>query len=168
MGGLAVGIIAVLFFRTFTRSTKAAKEERPAPRVCMERMRDNATVPTKAYMAAGIDVYAAESHVLPSGTSTPVPIGWALLAPPGTYLRVAERSGLAIKGIGVGGGVIDADFTGEAQVILRNFGREPFDVAEGAKIAQIVPTVVENADLEEVLQLPQTERGERGFGSTGN
>jgi dUTP pyrophosphatase len=81
---------------------------------------------------------------------------------------VAPRSGLANKHfIDVGAGVIDYDYRGNVGVILFNFGKEPFKVTKGDRIAQLICERIWYPDIEECETLCDTERGEGGFGSTG-
>lgn len=87
--------------------------------------------------------------------------------PDGLYGRVAPRSGLAVRhGIDVGAGVIDADYRDELRILLFNFSSEPFHIAEGDRIAQIVFERIAQPSLAEVEALDATSRA-GGFGSTG-
>jgi len=96
-----------------------------------------------------------------------VETGIAIGLPEGTYGRLAARSGMARKmGIAVGGGVIDADYTGEVKVILRNHGEADCVFKAGDRIAQLIVEKVANADAMEVHDLGVTERGNMGFGSS--
>jgi dUTP pyrophosphatase len=121
--------------------------------------------------AAGADVYAAvrETLTLLPGARALVPAGFCLAIPPGYEVQVRPRSGLALK-FGVtllnSPGTIDADYRGPVGVILANFGTEPFPVARGERIAQLVLARVERAVFEESSELDLTARGEGGFGST--
>ena len=91
-----------------------------------------------------------------------------MATPPGTYARIAPRSGLAHKKfIDVGAGVIDADYRGVVGVILFNFGEEDFAVAPGDRIAQMILEKISYAPMAEVDTLDDTDRGAGGFGSTG-
>lgn len=95
----------------------------------------------------------------------------AVICPPGTYGRVAPRSGLAWKNsIDVGAGVIDADYRGNVGVILFNHSDADFEVKKGDRIAQLILEKIVYADIEEVemgADLDKTARGAGGFGSTG-
>ena len=86
-----------------------------------------------------------------------------------TYGKIEGRSGRAVRnGIIIGGGVIDSDYTGEIKVILINTGNQPFVINKGDRIAQlIIQQHMLNPQFEKVESLPNTERGENGFGSTG-
>lgn len=120
--------------------------------------------------AAGLDVVAAESLTLPPGGRHAVATGFAIAIPAGYEVQVRPRSGLALKnGITCLNtpGTIDSDYRGEVKVILANLGAEPFEVARGERIAQLVPAPVLKARFSEVKELGGTTRGEGGFGSTG-
>jgi dUTP pyrophosphatase len=88
--------------------------------------------------------------------------------PPGTYGRIAPRSGLALKYfIDVGAGVVDSDYRGPLKVVLFNHGEVPFIVKIGDRIAQLICEKIEYPELREVVSLKDTLRGNGGFGSTG-
>jgi len=132
-------------------------------------------VPLPRYMtagASGLDVCAAVDADLPiaAGAVALVPTGLCLEVPAGYEVQVRARSGLALKhGISLANGVgsIDSDFRGELGVILVNFGREPFVVRRGMRIAQLVVARVERARVAVVEALTETARGAGGFGHTG-
>ena len=120
--------------------------------------------------AAGMDVRAAEDVTLAPGARRAVATGLALAIPPGFEIQVRPRSGLALKhGISVLNtpGTIDSDYRGELKVILINHGAEPFVIARGDRVAQLVLAPVVQAAWEEVADLDHTARGTGGFGSTG-
>lgn len=99
-----------------------------------------------------------------------VPTGLYLALPQGTEAQVRPRSGLALKkGITVlnAPGTLDADYRGELCVILVNFSSEPFEICDGERIAQLVIARCEQAQWEQVESLDETERGEGGFGHSG-
>ncbi len=120
--------------------------------------------------AAGFDIAAAEELTIAPGSVAAIATGFALAIPAGFEGQVRPRSGLALKhGVTVlnAPGTIDADYRGEVKVILINHGTEPFRVARGDRIAQLVVAPVTPARFESVNVLPQSERGPGGFGSTG-
>ena len=124
--------------------------------------------------AAGMDLLAAVPTGVPlqlaPGARALVPTGLVLQLPPGFEAQVRPRSGLALRhGITVlnSPGTIDSDYRGEVQVLLANLGSEPFAIARGERIAQLVVARVEQARLVEVAALAPTPRGAGGFGSTG-
>lgn len=122
--------------------------------------------------AAGADLHAAvdEPVTLVPGGRALLPSGLAMALPEGWEAQVRPRSGLALKhGVTVlnSPGTIDSDYRGEVGVILINHGDAPFTVARGDRIAQIVFAPVAQPALIEVTDLPKTQRGSGGFGSTG-
>ncbi len=146
----------------------------PAPiAIRLTRLPHGNGLPLPAYAtpgAAGMDVVAAEDHVLAPGARHAVATGFAIAIPEGYEVQVRPRSGLALKhGITCLNtpGTIDSDYRGEVKVILANLGGEPFTIARGERIAQLVPAAVQRAVFEEVAALDDTARGGGGFGSTG-
>ncbi len=128
----------------------------------------------KSEYAAGLDLSAAvpadQPLMLPSGGRALVPTGLALELPVGFEGQVRPRSGLAYRhGVTVlnAPGTIDADYRGEIQVLLINFGNEPFAVNRGDRIAQLIIAPVAAVSLEQVKTLTATQRDAGGFGSTG-
>lgn len=139
----------------------------------IKRLSANAVLPTRGSVyAAGLDLSAAESLCLPAGQRVLVKTDLSIACPPGTYARIAPRSGLAYKnGIDVGAGVIDADYRGPLGVILFNFGEEDFVIQQGDRIAQLILEQIVLPDVVECVgndDLPAVGvRGAGGFGSTG-
>ncbi len=122
--------------------------------------------------ASGMDLRAAVSGpvTLAQGERALIPTGLHIALPAGTEAQVRPRSGLAIRhGVSMlnAPGTIDADYRGEIRVILINLGQEPFTVARGDRIAQLVIAPVLSATWQEVETLEETVRGEGGFGHTG-
>jgi len=122
--------------------------------------------------AAGADVCAAVEGelVLAPGARAAVPTGLVLAVPPGYEVQVRPRSGLALKhGVTVANapGTVDSDFRGELRVILVNLGEAPYVIRRGDRIAQLVVAPVVQARWVRAAALPETARGEGGFGSTG-
>ncbi len=120
--------------------------------------------------AAGMDLRADVELTLPAGDRALVPTGVAIAVPPGYEAQVRPRSGLALKhGVTClnSPGTIDSDYRGEVGVILANLGREPFRIARGDRIAQLLVAPVARAQLVEVGELPPTVRGAGGFGHSG-
>jgi dUTP pyrophosphatase len=139
------------------------------------RLPHGADLPLPQYQstqAAGLDLLAAVSAdvIIPPGQRALVPTGIAIALPPGTEAQVRPRSGLAARhGVTVLNtpGTVDADYRGEIQVILINFGDAPYVVQRGARIAQLVIAPVLHASLSEGNELAGSKRGSGGFGSTG-
>ena len=141
--------------------------------IALKRLPHGDGLPLPAYAtegAAGMDVVAAEDATLAPGARAAIATGFAIAIPPGFEVQVRPRSGLALKN-GVTclntPGTIDSDYRGEVKVILVNLGSEPFSIARGDRIAQLVPAPVQRATLREVDSLDDTARGAGGFGSTG-
>jgi len=139
--------------------------------VPVRRLRDDAVLPSQAYDGdAGLDLAAAEGLTIGPGERAVVGTGLAVAIPPGYTGLVVPRSGLAARsGLGKvnSPGVIDAGYRGEVRVVLLNTDRkEPFVVEPGMRIAQLLVVPVPPVRLVEVDELPESERGERGFGSS--
>lgn len=117
--------------------------------------------------AAGYDICGIEDVVLPARGIGKVNTGICFCVPCGTYGRIAPRSGLAIKGIDVGAGVIDRDYTGVVQVILYNHTDHDFPIKKGDRIAQLVIECIKTPTPTVVQSLSSTTRGSNGFGSSG-
>ena len=139
----------------------------------VKRVHDRATLPTRAYEGdAGLDLAACERVELGPGERALVGTGLTVAIPEGHAGFVQPRSGLAARhGIAVlnSPGLVDAGYRGELKVVLLNTDRaEPFVVEPGMRIAQLVVVPIATADLVEVDELPASERGEKGFGSSAN
>jgi len=129
-------------------------------------------LPARAHPGdAGLDLVAVEDLILGPGERAAVPTGWAVAIPEGMAGLVVPRSGNALRhGLTVANapGVIDAGYRGELKVILVNLGAEPFAIAAGDRIAQLVVTPASLAFAAEVVALPASDgRGQAGLGSTG-
>ena len=143
--------------------------------ISVQQLPHGADLPLPAYatgQSAGMDLLAAvaDSLVLQPGERMLVPTGLAIALPAGTEAQVRPRSGLALKhGVSVlnAPGTIDADYRGEVGVILMNFGQEPFTIARGDRIAQMVIAPYLQAQWKSVPTLESSSRGAGGFGSTG-
>jgi dUTP pyrophosphatase len=135
------------------------------------RLRDDAVVPERAYAGdAGLDLSTCEPLELHPGERALAKTGLAVAIPEGYAGFVQPRSGLAARhGIAVvnSPGLIDSGYRGEIQVVLLNTDRErTFAARRGERIAQLVVLALPQVALDEVDALPQSERGERGFGSS--
>lgn len=142
------------------------------PKIQIKRLDARAKIP--AYQtegSAGMDLaYCGETITLKPGERKLLSTGIAAAIPAGYEGQVRPRSGLAIKhGIILPNspGTIDSDYRGEVRVILANIGAEPVTFNDGDRIAQLVIAPVTIAQIEETAELPETGRGEGGFGSTG-
>jgi len=130
------------------------------------------TIPTYSHPGdAGADLSSAENLVLHPGERATVATGVSIALPAGFVVFVVPRSGLAAKhGITVvnSPGTVDAGYRGELKVTLLNTDlREPFTINKGDRIAQMIVMPVVQARFIPVDKLPESERGESGFGSTG-
>lgn len=147
-----------------------------AAEVAVRRLPHAADLPLPAYAtagSAGMDLSAAvaDDLVLAPGERALVPTGLAVALPPGHEAQVRPRSGLAAEhGVTVlnSPGTVDADYRGEIMAILVNLGAEPFTVRRGMRIAQLVVAPVTRVAWREVAALPESGRGDGGFGSTGH
>lgn len=118
--------------------------------------------------AAGADLRAAETTVIPPGSIASVSTALRIELPKGCVGLIWPRSGLAARyGIDTLAGVIDADYRGEVKVVLANHGGVPFEIKPGDRIAQILVQRVERASFERAETLAPSGRGDGGFGSTG-
>ena len=142
--------------------------------VKIKKLNEYAVAPKYASTsAAGADLYAAveDSVIIKSGETFLVPTGICMEIPEGYAGLIFARSGLATKkGLAPANkvGVIDSDYRGEVMVALFNHSKEDFLLERGERIAQLVITPYLTADFTEADSLSDTERGEGGFGSTGN
>ena len=135
-----------------------------------KKLSKNATTPVRGSpCSAGLDLFSAESKIIGPCDRARIRTDIAIKLPPGTYGRIAPRSGLAANHfIGIGGGVIDPDFIGGIECILFNHQDTPFVVPKGMRISQLIIEKISYPELLEVDMLEKTERAEKGFGSSGN
>jgi dUTP pyrophosphatase len=137
----------------------------------IKRLHAQAVIPARAYEGdAGLDLAACERVELAPGARALVATGLAVAIPEGHAGFVQPRSGLAARhGISIVNtpGLVDSGYRGELKVILLNTDpHEPFVVEPGMRIAQLVVLPIPAVELREVDELPDTERGVRGFGSS--
>jgi len=143
------------------------------PRVLIRRLDPTLPLPSYALAGdAGMDLRSAVDVVLAPGERCRIPTGIAVAIPDGHAGFVQPRSGLAARaGLGFvnSPGLIDSGYRGEIQVVAINLDRrDPIDIRRGDKIAQLVILPVPQATLAEVEDLPASDRGAGGFGSTGS
>ena len=139
--------------------------------LAVRRVRQHAVIPSRAYEGdAGIDLAACDHAVLRPGERQTIGTGLAVAIPDGYAGFVQPRSGLASRnGITIvnAPGLVDSGYRGELRVVLLNTDtRESFVVEPGMRIAQLVVLAVPELELAETDELPETERGVRGFGSS--
>ena len=121
----------------------------------------------KSTFAAGHDMYSLEQVTVPARGSVLASTGVAIQLPENTYGQIAPRSGLSVKGIDIGAGIIDEDYRGEIKVLLRNQSDQDIVLEKHERIAQLLvlpvvyPLVVTSNMLEDSV------RGETGFGASG-
>ena len=137
----------------------------------VKKINDDAILPNYAHEGdAGLDLYSVEELILHCGECKLVKTGIKIELPKNTEAQVRPRSGLALKHTITllnTPGTIDEGYRGEVGVIMINHGKEDFKVEKGMKIAQLVVKPVWKVDVEEVIELTDSDRGEGGFGSTG-
>lgn len=135
----------------------------------VKKLHPDAKVPQFALAHdAGLDLCVKEPIVLAPGERKGIPTGIALAIPEGYVGLIWDKSGVALKrGLKTMGGVIDAGYRGEIIVIAKNLSEEPLSFSVGEKVAQLLIQKVEHPFIEEVVVLPESERGEQAFGSTG-
>lgn len=143
------------------------------PRVLIRRLDPTLPLPSYALAGdAGMDLRSAVDVVLAPGERCRIPTGIAVAIPDGHAGFVQPRSGLAARtGLGFvnSPGLIDSGYRGEIQVVAINLDRrDPIDIRRGDKIAQLVILPVPQVALAEVEELPASDRGAGGFGSTGS
>ena len=142
-------------------------------KVLIKRLNPKVKLPAyKTEGASGMDLMAFidKTIFLKPKTSTLVPTGLSVAFSKNFEIQIRPRSGLAAKNnISVLNtpGTIDSDYRGEIKVIIFNHGNDDFIINNGDRIAQMILTPVEKMEFEETKDLPETLRGEGGFGSTG-
>lgn len=136
-------------------------------------------LPTKAYGdPVGWDLCAhcisetgrAMQAIVPPRTSKAISTKLVLLPPPGFFIAICSRSGMATNSVFVANspGIVDPDYTGEVKVILYNGGHESAYIKHGQRIAQAILLPYVRSELVAITEVPSTVRGEKGFGSTDN
>lgn len=134
----------------------------------IRRVTPEATLPTRAHPDdAGMDLYNLEDIQLQPGEGKATRTGIALAIPAGHVGLVADRSSLAKRGVKTAGGVIDAGYRGEIHIVVWNISSEPVFLKRGDRIAQLLILPIATPAVVEVSELDSTDRGEKGFGSTG-
>lgn len=141
--------------------------------IVVKIVREAQTVAIPSYAtenSAGVDLCSMMYGIIKPGEQMLVPTGIKIAIPEGYEAQIRPRSGLALNSMILvpnSPGTIDADYRGEIRVLLKNVGTEPFTLAFGDRIAQMVFAPVVRAKFEEVKKLDDTKRGSGGFGSTG-
>lgn len=134
----------------------------------VERLSSTAKLPTRAHSSdAGLDLYSDSDIMVQPGGSQVIPTGIRMAIPMGFAGLIWDKSGISEKGIKTFGGVIDSSYRGEIKVGLMNHGREAYSISTGQKIAQILIQKVALPKVRETKINVDSERGESGYGSTG-
>lgn len=136
------------------------------------KLDEGARMPTRAHdLDAGLDLYSREKRLIYVGGGVVFDTGVHIALEPGTYGKIESKSGLNVNHDVVScGGIIDAGYTGSIKVKLYNLSNrytEPYVVEKGDKIAQLIIQRHETPELVEADELDTTERGDKGFGSSG-
>ena len=139
-------------------------------KIQVRKIKPEVKIPSKgSERAAGRDLYSNENSIIPPRGRKLIGTGISLGLSEGSYSRIAPRSGLAVhNGLTTGAGVIDVDYTGEIKVLLVNTSDDEYEVQKGDRIAEIIIERINESELEEKLELPPTERADKGFGSSEN
>jgi dUTP pyrophosphatase len=134
----------------------------------VKKVNPEAVIPKYAHPSdSGFDLSSVENVVIEAHSYSLVKTGLAFNIPKDHEIQVRSRSGLGTKGLQAHFGTIDEAYRGEVGVILYNHNDKPWIVTKGERIAQAVIAPIVRADLFEVNELDETERGDNGFGSTG-
>ena len=134
----------------------------------VKKIDSNAELPKRQSSdAAGYDISSNEDVIIPAFSYKLVSTGLSFTVPYGTYGQLAPRSGLSCKGITVGAGVIDRDYTGHVKVLLFNTTDKNYNISNKDRIAQLIIKKISLPDIVEVDVLSESSRGSCGFGSTG-
>ena len=142
-------------------------------RVLFKRLNSKVKLPKyKTDGSSGMDLMAftEKTIIIRPNSSALIPTGLSIAIPQDTEIQIRPRSGLAAKSsvtVLNTPGTIDSDYRGEIKIILFNHGEKNFEVNNNDRIAQMILTPVIKMDLEETNELPESMRGEGGFGSTG-
>jgi dUTP diphosphatase len=153
----------------------SSHEDSTTIRVLIRRTAESSDLPLPAYAtpgSAGLDLRACISQpiTLHPGGRALVPTGVAVALPAGTEAQIRPRSGLAAEhGVTLlnSPGTVDADYRGEIRLVVINHGQAPYTIKRGDRIGQMVVGRVLKAALEEVSELPESDRSSGGFGHTG-
>lgn len=134
-----------------------------------KKLSEKAKIPAQAtFSDAGYDLFSTESYLLQPGERKLFLTNISTAIPHGYYWRVAPRSWLAYKhGIDVLAGVVDSGYRWDVWVILINLGKDPLQINEWDKIAQLIIEACHEVQWEEVEELPESQRGEWWWWSTG-
>lgn len=135
----------------------------------IKKLKTDAILPNHAHTGdAGMDMYASENVHVKKGERAKVPTGVAMEIPEGYVGLVWDKSGLSMNhGLKTLGGVIDSGYRGEIMIGIANLSNEDYTIEKGHKVAQMLIQKIETPTIEEMEELEDSHRGEKGFGSTG-
>ena len=136
----------------------------------VKKLSDKATIPSRgSKLSAGYDLSSAHDIVVPARGKALVMTDLAVVIPEGCYGRIAPRSGFSWKKhTDIGAGVIDADYRGNVGIVVFNHSENDIAITRGERVAQLILEKIAIVPVVECLdELPDTERGEGGYGSTG-
>ena len=135
----------------------------------VQKINDEAKLPTKAYKGdLGYDLYSIETVTIkPNSKPKTIKTGIAIEMPEGYGFFVKDKSSLGGRGLNVLAGVIDNGYRGEIFIKMVNLSDHPITLLKGSKIAQMIIIPIIDFEIVETNQLSQSERGEKGFGSSG-
>jgi len=139
----------------------------------VKRIHEKAKLPEKKRDSdEGFDVFSLNTVMLPPNSVTKIPTGVIAyiedVSTASYWIQIEGRSGLASKGIFPVGGIVDSSYRGEIIVILANITPSGLIINEGDKIAQLIPRTHYNPIVEEIWDITETDRGNKGFGSSGS
>jgi dUTP pyrophosphatase len=138
------------------------------PVIFFKPLHPDAVFPSRATPgSAGLDLYSTEAYTIQPMTVQKIPIGLSAEIPPGYFGKIFDRSSLALKQVISLGGIIDSDYRGELMVILFNMSSDVYCIEKGDRIAQMICSPYVGNSLIETSELPFTQRGSKGFGSSG-
>ena len=134
----------------------------------VKKLNSKAVIPTRNNPDdAGLDLCALEAVVIPPGEGRMIDTGIAVELPPNTVGMLADRSSKGKKGLKVCGGIIDVPYRGPLKVVLWNLSTVPAEIKEGEAVCQMLVIPILFPTCEEVTDLSETARGNKGFGSSG-
>src|SRR4029077_12141892 len=164
---------AITTYQVSLSTTDTTNKHEPN-QLMVKLLSKHARLPTKeSNDAAGYDLYCSDDQVIPEHSRQLVDTNIAIAIPHTTngsplYARIAPRSGLSLKGLDIGAGVIDSDYRGPIKVLVINNSDQPYEIKQGQRFAQLILECIDNPTCIQVNELPTTERGTKGFGSTDN
>jgi len=137
-------------------------------KIKIKKLNPEAILPSYAHKGdAGLDLFSCESCILQPGERKLISTGISTELPEGYVALIWDKSGVAASGIKTMGGVIEYTYRGEYKVVMLNTTKEDYEIKKAQKIAQLLIQPIVTAEVEEVSELSETERGSGAFGSTG-